>query len=87
MVAAAAISEQRYGFDRADLVEVVRGAGLPVGAPGLDRHQCLRLISRDKKRAGQTVRMVLLEAPGSPVLEDVTGEEIDLALSAVQVEG
>lgn len=86
MVAAAAISEHRYGFDRADLVEVVRGAGLPVRAAGLDRHQCLRLISRDKKRAGQTVRMVLLEAPGRPVLENVTEEEIDLALSAVQMD-
>jgi 3-dehydroquinate synthase len=85
MVAAAAISEHRYGFDRSDLVAVVRGAGLPVGAPGLDRHECLRLISRDKKRAGEAVRMVLLEAPGRPVLENVTGEEIDLALSAVQV--
>lgn len=83
MVAAASISEHRYGFDRAGLVEVVAGAGLPVRAPGLDRQECLRLIVRDKKRAGGAVRMVLLESAGKPVLQTVTGAEIELALSAV----
>ncbi len=83
MAAEAEVSAHRYGFDP----QLVRGPleklGLPTQAPPVDRDRVLTLISRDKKRTEQGLRMVLLRGIGDPVVEPVGPEEIDLGLAAI----
>ncbi len=85
MVAAAAISEARYGFDRPALVSLLEGAGLPTSARGVSRRSALALVARDKKREVNDIRMVLLKGIEDPVIDVVTPEEIDLGLAAIDI--
>lgn len=85
MTAAAEVSDRRYGFDSMLVREPLRMLGLPMRAPPADRQRVLTLISRDKKRTAQGLRMVLLRGIGDPVVEPVEPEEIDYALAAVGI--
>lgn len=83
MVAAAAVSECRYGFDRVWLSDLILSLGLPATAAGVSRTEVLDFMSRDKKRTAGGLRMVLLRAVGDPILEQVGTEELDRGLAAV----
>ena len=48
-----------------------RKAGLPVDCP-YSISDLSGAMSKDKKASGENVRFVLLEAPGRPVLRDLT---------------
>lgn len=85
MTAAAEVSDRRYGFDSMLVREPLRMLGLPTLSPPADRQRVLTLISRDKKRTAQGLRMVLLRGIGDPVVEPVEPEEIDYALAAVGI--
>jgi 3-dehydroquinate synthetase len=85
MVAAGAISAQRYGFPSQWLTDVIFSLGLPVSAFGVSRGSVLEFIGMDKKRTAEGTRMVLLRAVGDPVIDLVGDEEIDLGLAAVGI--
>lgn len=86
MVAAAAVSNRRYGFDHTWLSRLVFSIGLPVAAAGVPVDTCRELVARDKKRSAEGIRMVLLRAVGDPVVETVTEDELDLALRSIGAE-
>jgi 3-dehydroquinate synthase len=84
MIAAARISEKKVGFaDGERLVAAVESLGLPVRGDGLDRHRILDLVRLDKKRDGEGLRMVLLEAIGRPVVERVDLTDLEVGLDAI----
>lgn len=84
MVAAAAISTALLGFgDEDGLVRLVGELDLPTEAGNLDRDRVLELIGRDKKRDFSGLRMVLLQAPGEPLLHHVDAEAVDIGLAAI----
>lgn len=84
MVAAAAISKKLLGFEGGDrLLRLVDQLGLPTEAGNLDRERVVELIGRDKKRDVSGVRMVLLNAPGEPVLRHVEEAVVDVGLAAI----
>ena len=85
MVAAAEVSARRHGFDAQLVLGPLRKLGLPTQAPPVDRDRVLTLISRDKKRTEEGLRMVLLKGIGDPVVEPVGPEEIDWGLAAIGV--
>ncbi len=85
MVAAAAVSAARYGFDAERVQAPLERLGLPTSAPTADATAVREFVSRDKKRTSDGLRMVLLRDIGDPVLEHVRDEEIDLGLAAVGV--
>ena len=85
MVAAAAVSAKRFGFDPERVNEPIVSLGLPTSAPHADGSAVRELIGRDKKRTSEGLRMVLLRDIGEPVVEVVTNEEIDLGLAAIGV--
>ncbi len=84
MVAAAAVSRHLVGFpEERRVIDVIRRLGLPVSAGSLDRDRISDLLLQDKKRDGQGLRMVLLEALGRPVLRHVDRSSVDLGLQAI----
>jgi 3-dehydroquinate synthase len=84
MVAASRISEARLRFQGMERVTAAIGAlGLPTRVEGLERARVEDLLRHDKKRDAGGIRMVLLRAPGDPVVEHVAEEEIDLGLDAI----
>jgi 3-dehydroquinate synthase/shikimate kinase/3-dehydroquinate synthase len=85
MVAAGAVSHDRYGFDSGRLVAILRSLELPTDAPGVDRAAVLELVARDKKRTAAGIRMVLLEDFGRPVVELVSPGELDAGLAAIGI--
>ncbi|HKZ21085.1 MAG TPA: 3-dehydroquinate synthase family protein [Acidimicrobiia bacterium] len=85
MVAAATVSNARFGFDHRQLIETIFGLGLPVAAAGVSLDSALEMIARDKKRSNAGVRMVLLKAPGSPVVEPVSSDLLEVGLRAVGI--
>lgn len=85
MVAAAAISADRYGFDRSIVVDALQRLGLPTAAEGADPAAVYRLVQRDKKRTAAGLRMVLLRGLADPVVEPVEDPDITLGLSAIGV--
>jgi 3-dehydroquinate synthase len=85
MVAAATISNARFGFDHRGLIDTIFGLGLPVAAAGVPLNPTLQLVGRDKKRSSDGVRMVLLKAPGVAVVEPVESELLELGLRAVGI--
>lgn len=86
MVAAAAVSQRRFGFDAvAEHIHTIGSLGLPVSAPGLSAERVLELIARDKKRTAAGVRMVLLRGYGSPVVEVVDEDDLRAGLAAVGI--
>jgi shikimate kinase / 3-dehydroquinate synthase len=50
---------------RGDVAELLAGAGLPLSVAGVDAVAVARATRMDKKRLGETVPFVLLEAPGA----------------------
>lgn len=85
MAAAAEVSARRHGFDPMLVRGPLQKLGLPTQSPPVDRERVLTLISRDKKRTAQGLRMVLLRGIGDPVVEPVSAGEIDLGLAAVGI--
>jgi 3-dehydroquinate synthetase len=85
MVAAATISNVRFGFDHRSLIDTVFGLGLPVAAAGVTLGPALDLIARDKKRTAEGLRMVLLEELAKPVVVPVEHELLELGLRAVGI--
>ena len=83
MVAAAVISNVRYGFDHAWLTALLFELGLPVAASGVSLPAAAALIERDKKRTSDGIRMVLLRGIGDPVVEVVTEAELEVGMRAV----
>ena len=85
MVAAAAISADRYGFDRSVVLDALRRLGLPTRVEVTDRASVVRLVWRDKKRTSAGLRMVLLRDLADPVTEHVEDDDLSLGLSAIGV--
>jgi 3-dehydroquinate synthetase len=85
MVAAGAISADRYGFPSQWLTDLIFSLGLPVSAFGVSRDSVLGFVERDKKRTVDGIRMVLLRAVGEPVVDFVDTAELDTALMAVGI--
>jgi shikimate kinase/3-dehydroquinate synthase len=76
-MAALRLSEQ--GELRAQVGELLAGAGLPTSIDGVDPDAVIEATTRDKKRTGEKVPFVLVREPGDVVF----GQEIDdSALSA-----
>jgi shikimate kinase/3-dehydroquinate synthase len=50
---------------RDEVAELLAGAGLPLSATGLDAAEVARATRMDKKRLGERVPFVMVEAPGS----------------------
>ena len=71
MVLAAKLSQRQGWLPAADvgrLRGVLRRAGLPVTAPGIDAARALELMGMDKKVLGGRIRLVLLHGLGSAVV-------------------
>lgn len=86
MVAAAAVSEERCGFTgTGTLVDTLTRVGLPVTAEGIDRQRVFDLVRLDKKRDGDSLRMVLLEEVGEPVVVQVETDLVGKALAAIGI--
>jgi len=83
MVAAAVISNHRYGFDHRWLTDLLFSLGLPIASAGVSLRSAFDLVGRDKKRTSEGVRMVLLRAVGDPVVEVVDDEEIELGMRSI----
>jgi 3-dehydroquinate synthase len=87
MAAAAAISVRMGLLAPADAERqksLLERFNLPTRAEGLDRDRILAAMALDKKVQGKTIRWVLLEAIGRPVLrDDVPPEVMDAALDEV----
>jgi 3-dehydroquinate synthase len=84
MVAASRISEARLRFQGLERVTAaIEALGLPTRVEGLERARVEDLLRHDKKRDAGGLRMVLLRAPGDPVVEHVGEEEIDVGLDAI----
>jgi shikimate kinase / 3-dehydroquinate synthase len=67
---------------RREVAELLRAAGLPDRAAGVDPEAVLALVERDKKRRGGRVPFVLVEAPGRVT----PGHEVDPAELRAAVE-
>ncbi|HVR34046.1 MAG TPA: 3-dehydroquinate synthase family protein [Acidimicrobiia bacterium] len=83
MVAAAVLSNARYGFDHRWLTALLFELGLPVAAAGVSIRAALDLVQRDKKRTADGTQMVLLRGVGDPVVELVSPEELEAAMRAI----
>ncbi|HEX2154406.1 MAG TPA: 3-dehydroquinate synthase family protein [Acidimicrobiia bacterium] len=84
LVAEAAVAERLLGFaGNDDIREALTAAGLPTVAPSLDRDEVMRLIGLDKKKVAGALRMVLLEAPGRPVVREVEPADVEWGLAAI----
>lgn len=86
MVAAAEVSHRSTGFDaRAEHRETLTRLGLPTSIAGPSPEEVLALVVHDKKRTSEGIRMVLLEAYGTPVVLPVTDEDLRAGLAAVGI--
>lgn len=86
MVAAAAVSARRTGFDAVDEHrETIGRLGLPSAASGIDADAVLDLVAHDKKRTVEGIRMVLLEDYGQPVVMAVGEDDLRAGLAAVGI--
>lgn len=84
MVAASRISEKLSGFAHSDEISsALSGLGLPVEVQGLELARVLDLLSHDKKRDVQGLRMVLLRDIEDPYLSHVDPWDIELGLAAI----
>jgi 3-dehydroquinate synthetase len=84
MVAAAAVSARRTGFDAIDEHRTTLGRlGLPTSVAGLERDRVLDLVTLDKKRSSDGVRMALLAGYQRPVVEVVDDADLEAALDAI----
>jgi len=83
MVAAAVLSDLRFGLRPDHLIDLLFSLGLPIACSGVSKAAVRELIRADKKRDRTGIRMVLLSGIGSPVLATVTDDELSVALEAV----
>lgn len=84
MVAAAAVSARRTGFDATDEHRrTLAGLGLPIRVEPLDPDEALALVALDKKRSADGVRMALLAGYQQPVVEVVDEADLRAGLEAV----
>jgi 3-dehydroquinate synthetase len=84
MVAAARISEVQQGFSEARrITQAIDGLGLQVKVTGVERARLIDLLGYDKKRDITGLRMVLLNAIGSPMLARVDERAVDIGLAAI----
>lgn len=84
LVAACAVSARLLAFPASEYVTgALEVVGLPTAAPGADRAEVRRLISLDKKRDSEGVRMVLLREVGSPEVHRVGPDDIEAGLDAI----
>ena len=81
MVAAADLSLRKYGFDY-PMRDVLGSMGLPTSSTA-DRSRVEELIWLDKKRDAKGLKMVLLDAVGSPRIDYVTQDEVAGGLAAI----
>ncbi len=65
------------------LVTVLRKFDLPIARPALDLEEVLRVVSYDKKRRGNEIRMVLPEVPGRAIVQTVGADVLRRALAAL----
>ena len=86
MVAAAAVSADRHGFDEARVRVPLERLGLPTGIDHADPDAILQLVRRDKKRTAAGLRMVLLRDIGNPVVEYVDEAALRIGLDATRLE-
>ena len=73
LLGAARIAEEVMGLDSAIVDRhraVIKRYGLPLAAPGVDAGAVQQAIRSDKKVSAGSVRWVLLEEPGRPVIRD-----------------
>jgi 3-dehydroquinate synthase len=88
MVAAGRASALVLGFpDEARQRDLIARLGLPVAAPEADPDRVRSLLAYDKKRDGAGLRMVLLEAFGTPRVEHVDSATVEAALAAIGISG
>lgn len=85
MVAAGAISADRYEFSNLWLTDLIETMGLPVSVSGLALEEVVGCIARDKKRTAAGLRMVLLRGVGEPMIDVVSDDEVGLGLAAIGV--
>jgi 3-dehydroquinate synthase len=77
MVLAAKLSQRITGLSAVDverLQRLIQAAGLPVLPPAIDLDQWLRLMARDKKTSGGTMRFVLIDRIGSSAVRSGVSE-------------
>jgi 3-dehydroquinate synthetase len=88
MVAAGRVSALVAGFaDEERQRSLVAGLGLPVAAADADAREVRRHLGRDKKRDAGGLRMVVLEAIGSPQVVHVDAATVDIALESIGITG
>jgi 3-dehydroquinate synthetase len=81
MGVAGVLATDLLGFAGARLQRnLLEALGVPTSAPAVPWSTLARLISRDKKRTGGEVRMVLLEAVGRPRVVEVDGDDLRAAI-------
>lgn len=87
MIAAGAASHHELGFDGVDRQRtVLERVGLPVGVDEQMKAERIRaLMALDKKRDRDGIRMVLLEAFGSPVVVPVTDATVAAAFESIEL--
>lgn len=85
MVAAAAVSADRFGFDEAKVRIPLERLGLPARIDTAAADDILPLVQRDKKRTASGLRMVLLRDIGDPTVEYVDEAALRLGLAAVGI--
>ena len=70
---------------RADLgAQLLLAHGLPTRAEGLDVAAVARATQRDKKRVGESVPFVLIDAPGAVRQgREVGGERLEAAIAGI----
>jgi 3-dehydroquinate synthetase len=67
---------------RSEVAELLRARGLPLTLDGASAAEVAELVSRDKKRTGESVPFVLVEAPG----EVTTGNRVEPAALLAAIE-
>jgi len=86
MVAAGYASEHAVGFSGAARQEqVLANIGLPVRAPGANLTDVRSMMALDKKRDSSGLRMVLLEAFGSPVIMRPDDATVQAAFAGIDL--
>lgn len=87
MVAAAYLSLQRGYLNQDEYDQILaslRALQLPVEVSGLQAEEILRISKSDKKMNSGQIRFILLESMGNAIMkDDVTDQELLLALDAV----
>ena len=79
-MAAAAKLSTAWGYASADaciqLITLLEAAGLPTRLPEFPASEYLQAIQKDKKRAGSSIRMVLMKRIGEVFIQEVPPEKL-----------